>query len=236
MTRYSSTVSLVAASLTAAILLSACYPTPGPDKSVTGAILGAGWGAGAGAVIGNQIGDPGPGAAIGAGFGAASGLMTGIGFDIAEGGELEQQRQIDALKVQVASNQRSLAMLQANLDDRARQINSGSASQQIFFDPDRASLRVGTADQLERLANSIKSNPYVSRVEVHGHSDDSGDTERNMRLSEARARTVVAFLSTQGLSLDAIAIIPHGSRNPLASNENEAGRQLNRRVEVVLKP
>jgi len=45
----------------------ACHPTPGPDKSLAGAILGAGWGAGAGAVVGNQVGNLGPGAGIGAG-------------------------------------------------------------------------------------------------------------------------------------------------------------------------
>ena len=55
-------------SLAAATLLTlvSCYPTPGPDKSVAGAVLGAGWGAGAGAVVGNQVGHVGPGAAIGA--------------------------------------------------------------------------------------------------------------------------------------------------------------------------
>ena len=92
-------------------LSSACRPTPGPDKALAGALLGAGWGAGAGAVIGNQVDSSGPGAAIGSGFGFVSGLIHGAGLDIAEGGELHQQREIDALRVRVASNQRSLLHL-----------------------------------------------------------------------------------------------------------------------------
>ncbi len=224
-------------SITALLMcFTACYPTPGPDKAVAGAVLGAGWGAGAGAIIGNQVNDPGPGAAIGAGFGAVSGFITGVGFDLAEGEELQQQRELDALKVQVASNQRTLLALQDTLDDRQRRINSAAFSEQIFFDPSRASVHLGSAVKLQRLANSIKSNPFVSTIELHGHADEMGDTEKNKRLSEARARTVAGFLVNQGISIDQIKIFSHGAENPVTTNESEAGRQLNRRVEVVLKP
>lgn len=213
-----------------------CYPTPGPDKTIAGAVLGAGWGAGAGAVIGNQVNDPGPGAAIGAGFGAANGFLTGMGFDIAEGEELEQQRELDALKVQVASNQRNLLALQSALDDRERRINSAAFAEQVYFDPSRASLRLGSAVKLERLANAIKRNPFVTSIELHGHADDMGDTEKNHQLSEARARSVASFLANQGISVDQMRIYSHGAENPVATNESDAGRQLNRRVEIVLAP
>ena len=218
------------------LALSSCYPTPGPDKAIAGAVLGAGWGAGAGAIIGNQVGDPGPGAAIGAGFGATSGLITGVGFDVAEGEELQQQRELDAIKVQAASNQRMLLALQDNLDDRQRRINAAGFSEQIYFDPNRASIRLGSAAKLERLANALKFNPYVSSVELHGHADEMGDNDKNKKLSEARARSVAVFLANQGLSLDTIKIVPHGAENPVTSNESEAGRQMNRRVEVIVKP
>lgn len=216
--------------------LAGCHPTPGPDKSVAGAVLGAGWGAGAGAVIGNQTDNSGPGAAIGAGFGAVNGLITGIGFDIAEGNELEQQRDLDALKVQVAANHRHLLMLQRSLDDRTRRINSSSIVDEIYFDSGRASIRLGSASQLERIAEEIKRNPFVSMVELHGHSDDAGNLETNRELSEARARTVATFLSSHGISLDQIRIFAHGATAPVAGNASEPGRQLNRRVEIILKP
>jgi outer membrane protein OmpA-like peptidoglycan-associated protein len=186
-------------------------------------------------VIGNQLDNTGAGAAIGAGFGAANGMLTGIGLDMAEGTELEQQRELDALKVQVAANQRNLMALQDSLDARDSKLTRTSGGvAQVFFDKDRASIRLGTAQQLERVADEIKRNPYVGRVELHGHSDNTGDTELNKRLSEARARTVATFLANQGISTDQIAIVPHGAEKPLASNDSEAGRQLNRRVEIVL--
>ena len=216
------------------LLVVSCHPVPGPDKSLAGSVLGAGWGAGAGAVIGNQTGSLGPGTGVGAAFGAGAGLLTGIGLDVAEGTQLEEQRQLDALKVQVAANTRSLMMLQNSLDDRDRRLERSGYTGQIFFDEDSASLRAGSAVELERLAEVIKSNPYVGLVEVHGHSDDTGDGERNNRLSEARARTVGTFLSSHGIPMDRMRLIAHGARQPLATNETGVGRQLNRRVEVIM--
>lgn len=226
---------LLAMSLGILIAMIGCHPVGGPDKSLAGAILGAGWGAGAGAVIGNQVNDTGPGAAIGAGFGATSGLLTGIGLDIAEETEIEQQREIDALKVQLASNHRNLSMLQDQLDDRDRRLAMTSFTDQIFFDKDQASLRAGSVAQLERLADVIKRNPYIGRVELHGHADSSSEPERNQALSEARARSVGTYLANRGLSMDQLEIVAHGAKQPLASNDTESGRQLNRRVEIVLK-
>jgi len=221
--------------LCALLAFSSCHPVPGPDKTFAGAVLGAGWGTGAGAVIGNQAGSAGEGAAIGAGFGAVSGLLTGVGLDISEGTELRQQRELDALKVQVASNYRSLMLLQDVLDDRDRRLNPTSAANQVFFDSNKASLRSGSAARLQRFAEAVKFNPYVGGVELHGHSDDNGNTERNRRLSEARARTVATFLAGQGISLDRIKLFSHGATRPLASNETESGKHLNRRVEIVLR-
>lgn len=214
--------------------LLACRPVPGPDKSVVGAVLGAGWGAGAGAIIGNQVNATGPGAAIGAGFGALSGAITGVGLDIAEGTELELQRELDVLRVQVAANNRSLQRMQSSLDNRTRMLGVTSVGGVVYFDEDRASLRIGSAEQLQRLANSIKLNPYVGGIEVHGHTDDTGNRDRNERLSEARARTVASFLGAQGISLGHIKLYSHGATRPVASNEEDAGRLLNRRVEVVI--
>jgi outer membrane protein OmpA-like peptidoglycan-associated protein len=217
-----------------AICISSCSPTPGPDKSIAGAILGAGWGAGTGAIVGNQVDHAGPGVAIGAGVGAAAGLLTGIGLDVAESAELRQQEELEALRVQVSSNRQNLMQLQDRLDQRENILSDVGTASQIFFDTDSASLRLGSASQLERFANSIKINPHVAQIAVHGHSDDTGDTERNRRLSEARARTVVSFLSNQGLSVDTMRIVSHGAEQPIATNETDEGKQLNRRVEIVL--
>lgn len=214
--------------------LPGCYPIAGPDKSIAGGVLGAGWGAGAGVIIGNQIGETGPGIAIGSGLGLVAGTMTGIGLDMAEGTEFERQRELDALRIQVAANHHALANVRAVLDDRVSAINSISVGTQVFFDQNRASLRYGSATQLERFVDQVKQNPFVRAIEVHGHSDDTGDIALNERLSEARARTVAGFLLNHGISSNLINTFNHGSTQPLASNSTDAGRYFNRRVEVVL--
>ncbi len=216
------------------LIFISCHPTPGPDKAVAGAILGAGWGAGAGAVIGNQLNQTPQGAAVGAGFGFVSGGVQGLGLDQAEVSELAQQRELEALRVQVASNQRSLLSVQGQLDNREQALSHAAEGAQVFFDEDSAELRSGASGQLERLAESIKANPFYGQIEIHGHSDEIGNPQKNNRLGEARARTVATFLVNQGLSLDKMRVLNHGSNRPAASNTSEAGRQLNRRVEIVL--
>ena len=211
-----------------------CHPTPGPDKSVIGGVLGAGWGAGAGAVVGNQVNATGAGAAIGAGFGMVSGALTGVGLDISEGTELQMQRELDVLRVQVASNQRSLKRMQNTLDDRTRGLSATTTNNVIYFDDDRAFLRLGTVEQLQRIADLIKENPYATTVNLHGHANDTGDPLRDKRLSEARVRTVASFFGSQGISLARIKMFSHGAEQPIASNDTKEGRQLNRRVEIVL--
>lgn len=216
------------------IAFAGCHPVSGPDKSFTGAVLGAGWGAGSGAVIGNQMNTTGPGALVGAGFGAASGLVTGIGLDVAEATELEQDRQIEAMQVQVQENDKALRNLQAHLDYRGRMLEANQDGVRVFFDTDLAGLRLGSVVDLEKFAESFKYNPFSGYFEVHGHSDETGDEKRNMSLSEARTRTVVNFLMQHGVSADQIRPFSHGSKYPLASNKTAAGKQLNRRVDVRL--
>ncbi len=214
-----------------------CHPTPGPDKSLVGGVLGAGWGAGAGAVIGHQTGAAGPGAAIGSGIGFASGLVQGIGLDISEGTELEQERELDALRVRVATNERALIGIQRELDNRDRKLKltGASSGNAIFFDSGRASLRSGSVAHLQRLADSIKLNPYVGSVRIFGHADDAGSKEMNQRLSEARALTVSTFLASYGVPADRIQTVGLGASRPVTSNRTGAGRQLNRRAEIVLE-
>lgn len=213
------------------VFASGCYPTPGPDKTIAGSILGAGWGAGAGAVVGNQFSDPVNGAAIGSGFGAATGLLEGAGMDIAEAEELEQQRNLDALKVHVAANEQALVSLQRTLDDRDRRIETCPSVTQVFFDEGKASLRLGAATQLEHVADKIKSNPYIGTIEIHGHAEDLGDADINKRLSEARARTVAAFFMEHGISRDQLKLVAHGAKQPVVSDDTQG---LNRRVEIVI--
>lgn len=214
-------------------LLTSCSVTSGPDKTAAGAILGAAWGAGAGAVVGNQVSEPSSGVGIGAGIGAVSGIMTGIGLDVTEGTQLRHQRDIEALKVKTSVNQRGLLSLQSSLDQKAG-VGIQGVLETIQFDPRKASIRLGSALRLEALAKKLKKSAF-GIVEVHGHADDDGDQNLNSRLALARAKTVVSFLVSNGISSDQIRFYEHGSQMPIASNKTIAGKQLNRRVEIILQ-
>lgn len=219
------------------ILLVSCTacsnPQAGPDKSLAGALLGAGWGAGAGAVVGNQVSTPGKGVAVGSGFGAAAGLLMGLGYDLEEGVQLEQNRQLAALQVQAAANHNALSKLQAKLDSSLCEDPVGGVYT-VFFDEDQTNLRLGAVKSLESVAEAIKSSPRYKRVRVAGHTDDTGRPDYNEKLAKGRADSVAAHLAARGISTDQIVIESFAATRPVATNRTAAGRQLNRRTEVSL--
>lgn len=219
---------------TTALSVSSCTsPRPGPDKTVAGTILGAGWGAGAGAAIGNQVDATGKGVAVGAGFGAVSGALIGGGFDIEEGQQVAHQRELDALRLRTAGTQMELEKVMARLDDAAL-TDGGFGVYQVFFDDDATSVRAGAVQNLERIAETIKTSPHAVLVKVDGHSDDTGSTDYNEKLAQARADSVAAFLAAHGVSTDRMKTSGHAATKPLGNNVTAEGRQLNRRVDVYI--
>ncbi len=226
---FSSVFSLVSI----AALFACSVPQPGPDKTIGGAVLGAGWGAGAGAVVGHQISYAGEGVAVGAGFGLVGGALSGYSYDEIEDTQLKHEEMLASLKLQNLANQRELEFLQGKLD-RATVANLGGNFYQVFFDQDATTLRSGAIAQLETIAQTLKSSPSLGKVNVVGHSDDEGTPDYNARLSEARARTVSSYLAIQGIALDQMVVKSYGSQRPVATNSNDVGRQLNRRVDIFV--
>jgi outer membrane protein OmpA-like peptidoglycan-associated protein len=215
------------------ICVSCSNPQPGPDKTVAGTVLGASWGAGAGAVVGNQVDSTGKGIAVGAGFGAVAGMLAGGGLDMGEGALLKQERELTALQIRNIGTQLELEKIQGHLD-RAALSDASIGVYQVFFDEDATSLRAGAVANLETLAEAIKTNPHVMTVNVVGHTDDTGVPDYNDRLALARANTVSAYLGTRGISMGSIKTSGQGASQPIASNASQAGRQLNRRVDVFV--
>ena len=216
------------------VFLVACAtPQPGPDKTIAGAILGAGWGAGAGAVVGHQVSSAGEGVAVGAGFGLIGGALSGASYDSVEGTQIKQEEMLASLKLQNLANQREIEFIQGKLD-HALASDLGGAFYQVFFDADATSLRSGAIAQLELIAQTLRSSPSLGKVNVVGHSDDEGTPDYNSRLSEARARMVTSYLAGQGIALDQIVVKSFGSQRPVASNTNDTGKQLNRRVDIYI--
>jgi len=210
---------------------SCSQPTPGPDKTIAGAVLGAGWGAGAGAVVGNQVSSSGKGMGVGAGIGAIDGALVGAGFDSMESVQVRQEEQLAALRIQNVTNSRQIQQIQAKLD-RATPTQIAGGVYQVPFDLGATSMRAGTTANLEVLAEQIRVSPGSFTINVTGHSDDGGTPEDNQRVAEARARAVAGYLASRGINSDQIVVKSYGSTRPVASNLDEQGRQANRRVEI----
>jgi outer membrane protein OmpA-like peptidoglycan-associated protein len=105
----------------------------------------------------------------------------------------------------------------------------------VLFDTAQASLKPGAREKLSRLAGILLAYPGAFNVEVEGHTDSVGSNEYNERLSLARSESVRDYLTQAGVAATRFTRVSgFGETRPVASNMNAAGRQMNRRVELVI--
>lgn len=123
------------------------------------------------------------------------------------------------------------ATLQAGLSGQGRATLGG-----LFFDTGKAQLKVDSKSQLEAMATVLKSQS-AWKVFIVGHTDNIGDFDANLALSQQRAQAVVTALTAAPFNIDARRLSAKGAANiaPAAPNSDEAGRARNRRVEMVLQ-
>lgn len=200
-----------------ALTLAACAPNDPNRRAKTGATLGAI----AGAVLGHQLDDK-SGRWAGAALGALIGGGAGYYMD-------EQQREFEnALREEQEQNQLEIERLR---DDTLKL----TVDSEISFDFNKANIRPTFYQSLNKLANVI--NKY-DRTVVHivGHTDSKGANAYNQTLSERRANSVQSYLMTRGVQNYRLETWGRGESEPRATNTTEAGRQLNRRVEIFIKP
>jgi len=103
----------------------------------------------------------------------------------------------------------------------------------VLFDTGKSVLRPGAREKLAKVSGIILGHPGL-KLEVEGHTDNVGGDEYNQRLSEQRAASVRGYLVQQGLPATAITAKGFGKTQPVVSNDTAAGRQQNRRVELVV--
>ncbi len=103
----------------------------------------------------------------------------------------------------------------------------------VLFDTGRAQLKSGADTRLDQLAQFLQSHPD-RRIQVDGFTDSVGSAQLNDSLSERRAQAVKTALVDRGIDPSRIGTQGYGDADPVASNTNAGGRQLNRRVEVVI--
>lgn len=105
----------------------------------------------------------------------------------------------------------------------------------VFFDSNKATLRPESSKALNELLDVLVHKPTM-QIAINGHTDDVGEHDANMKLSQERAQSVVNYLIKNGANAANLRAEGYGETKPIASNETPEGRQENRRTEVkVLK-
>ncbi len=135
-----------------------------------------------------------------------------------------------------AANNARLQAVQAQLDEmEAKKTERGMVITlgDVLFDTGKAQLKAGATRNVQKLADFMKQYPE-RRVQIEGFTDSVGQEEYNQVLSQQRADAVRAALTSMGVESARIDTQGYGETLPVASNDTKAGRQLNRRVEIVL--
>ncbi len=129
--------------------------------------------------------------------------------------------------------------LQAQVEDlKARQTERGwvlTLTNDLLFDTGSATLKPGAKRAIDNIAQFMRSHPERD-VEIEGFTDSAGSEETNRRLSSGRAAAVKRALVERGIPAARIDARGYGPAFPVASNDTPVGRQLNRRVEIVINP
>ncbi|MCH5243825.1 MAG: OmpA family protein [Lentimicrobiaceae bacterium] len=103
----------------------------------------------------------------------------------------------------------------------------------IFYEFDKATLLPQSYVELDRLYQLLEDVPTI-KIEISGHTDNKGSASYNQGLSERRAKSVVDYLVARGISIDRLTFIGYGLAQPIATNDTEEGRALNRRTEFKI--
>jgi len=214
-------------SLMLVVVLTACVTTPNDPNAQAKqkAAMGAALGALAGAVVGFQ-GDHSGGALRGALIGGAAGGAIGAGV-----GHYMDKQQAE-FEQQLATEQRAHQIEIERLRNENLKITMSS---EVSFDTNSSQIKPAFAASLDKVANILKRYNRSS-ITIVGHTDSDGSDAYNQGLSERRARSVAFYLEDNGVTPQRVRSEGRGESEPRASNNSEAGKQLNRRVEMIIQP
>lgn len=205
-------VSLIAVSLVS------CATDDPNQRAKMGAVIGAV----AGAALGHSVENNKKGVLIGAAAGAIAGAGAGNYMD-------KQQQEMEAA---LAAERANHAIEIQRLENETLKIDIAS---EVSFDFGSAGLKPAFTPTLKKVADILQR--YSNTViHVVGHTDSVGSESYNEGLSQQRAESVVGYFASRGVTSTRLVAAGRGEYEPRATNETEAGRQLNRRVEIYVKP
>ncbi len=210
-------VYLVALIFTSSTILTGCQAVKNTNKTQRGAAIGAVGGGILGAVLGNNLGKGGNGA-----LGAVLGTVVGGVAGGVIGNKMDKQaREIKE------------ALPGAEVERVGEGIRLVLGENSVNFDFNKANLTSKAKSNLDRLVPVLKSYADTD-IKIYGFTDSKGADDYNLNLSTQRAAAVKNYLATKGLVTGRFSVVGLGEAEPLATNDTDAGRAQNRRVEFAI--
>lgn len=200
-------------------VLTGCAPQTKTEK---GGLFGTAGGAAAGAILGQAIGGDTEATLWGAAIGAAVGGLAGAGV----GKMMDNQEQ--EMRAALASSEETAVRREGNL---LAIMFKGD----LTFATNSADVKAGLFPELDRIAGILNQYPQTL-IRIEGHTDSTGSESYNQELSERRANAVKNLLIQRNVQSSRMEVIGFGKSMPIASNDTESGRQMNRRVELKIAP
>lgn len=209
--------SVAALFLSSTMVFTSCEAVQNANNTQKGAVIGTAAGAVLGAVLGNNLGKGGNGemgAVLGGIVGGVAGGVIGNKMD-------KQAKDIKE------------ALPGAEVERVGEGIKITLGENTVNFDFNSSNLTSTAKANLDKLANVLVKNSDTN-INIYGHTDSKGSDEYNQNLSERRANAVKAYLVSKGIASSRLFAMGVGEKQPVATNETEAGRAQNRRVEFAI--
>ena len=203
--------------LSSSLLFTSCEAVKNSNNTQRGVAIGAASGAVIGGILGNNIGKGGNaalGAVLGGIVGGAAGGIIGNKMD-------KQAREIKT------------ALPGAEVERVNEGIKVTMKENMVNFAFNSSEVSSSAKTNLDKLAKVLVNNPDTN-INIYGHTDNKGTDAYNMTLSEKRANSVVNYLASHGVKRNRMFAKGMGESDPVATNETEAGRAENRRVEFAI--
>ena len=211
------TTNIAALFMSSALMLTSCESIQNANNTQKGAAIGTASGAVIGGVLGNNIGK-GKNAALGAVLG---GIVGGVA-----GGVIGNKMDKQAKDIKEA-------LPGAQVERVGEGIKITLSENMVNFAFNSAELTSSAKTNLDKLATVLINNPDTN-INIYGHTDNKGTAQVNQKISENRANSVKNYLISKGIASSRMITMGRGFSEPIASNDTDAGRAKNRRVEFAI--
>ena len=211
------TTNIAALFMSSALMLTSCESIQNANNTQKGAAIGTASGAVIGGILGNNIGK-GKNAALGAVLG---GIVGGVA-----GGVIGNKMDKQAKDIKEA-------LPGAQVERVGEGIKITLSENMVNFAFNSAELTSSAKTNLDKLATVLINNPDTN-INIYGHTDNKGTAQVNQKISENRANSVKNYLISKGIASSRMITMGRGFSEPIASNDTDAGRAQNRRVEFAI--